>query len=219
MTLLVPAPRFAILSLVTLAALPVLPALAGAQAKPAAAKGASLRYAVAPTGNEARYRVREQLVGRDLPNDVIGVTKFVSGRIIVDQDGKVRQDSSKIVVLVDSLKSDQTRRDNYLRRRTLETTKYPNVEIVPTSIQGLLTPMAPGTTRTLTLTGNVTIHGVTRPTTWQVVARPDGSAVVGTATTAFTFKDFTLEQPKVPIVLSVADTVKLEYDFRFVPMP
>jgi hypothetical protein len=50
-----------------------------------------------------------------------------------------------------------------------------------------------------------------------VTARSDGPAVVGTATTAFTFKDFNLDQPKVPIVLSVADTLKLEYDFRFVP--
>jgi len=33
--------------------------------------------------------------------------------------------------------------------------------------------------------------------------------------TAFTFKDFELVQPRVPVVLSVADTIKLEYDFRF----
>jgi hypothetical protein len=33
--------------------------------------------------------------------------------------------------------------------------------------------------------------------------------------TSFTFKDFSLEQSRVPVVLSVADTIKLEYDFRF----
>ena len=33
---------------------------------------AGTRYVVAPTGNEARYRVREQLVGFDLPNDRCG---------------------------------------------------------------------------------------------------------------------------------------------------
>ena len=195
---------------------------APAQAAPAQAAAASsqatrLRFQVAPTGNEARYRVREQLVGKDLPNDVIGVTKDVTGRLIVEPNGRVIQDSSKIVVQVSTLKTDQTRRDNYLRRRTLESDKFPTVELVPTTFTGITSPIAPGTSRNFSLTGNLTIHGVTRPTTWQVTARADGSDVVGKATTAFTFKDFSLEQPRVPIVMSVADTVRLEYDFRFTP--
>jgi hypothetical protein len=36
--------------------------------------GSHVHYVVAPQGNEARYRVREQLVGLDLPNDAIGFT-------------------------------------------------------------------------------------------------------------------------------------------------
>jgi hypothetical protein len=38
----------------------------------------------------------------------------------------------------------------------------------------------------------------------------------GKALTAFTFKDFEIDQPKVPVVLSVADTIKLELDFSLV---
>jgi polyisoprenoid-binding protein YceI len=179
------------------------------------AKPTRLHFVVAPTGNEARYRVREQLVGKDLPNDAIGATPDVTGRLVVESDGRVIRDSSKIVVQVATLKSDQSRRDNFLRRRTLESEKYPTVELVPATFAGITSPIAPGTSRTFALTGNLTIHGVTRPTTWQVTARADGADVVGTATTAFTFKDFSLDQPRVPIVLSVADTVRLEYDFRF----
>jgi polyisoprenoid-binding protein YceI len=205
---------------VLLAALAVLALPAGATAQSAApAQATRLRFQVAPTGNEARYRVREQLVGKDLPNDVIGVTKDVTGRLVVESNGRVIQDSSKIIVQVATLKTDQTRRDNYLRRRTLETEKYPTVELVPMTFAGITSPIAPGTSRSFSLTGNLTIHGVTRPTTWQVTARADGSDVVGKATTAFTFKDFSLDQPRVPIVMSVADTVRLEYDFRFTPEP
>ncbi len=217
------------MKLVRLAALAslALPAHLTAQAaKPAANRPAAadptpgrLRFVVAPTGNEARYRVREQLVGKDLPNDVIGATKDISGRLLVEPTGRVITDSSKIVVQVATLKTDQTRRDNYLRRRTLETDKYPTVELVPTTFAGITSPIPAGASRTFTLTGNMTIHGVTRPTTWNVTARADGRDVVGTATTAFTFKDFSLEQPRVPIVLSVADTVRLEYDFRFTQQP
>ena len=194
-------------------------ARATAPATPAASTTTALRFVVAPTGNEARYRVREQLVGRDLPNDVIGVTKDVSGRLLVEPDGTVLRDSSKIVVQVATLKTDQTRRDNYLRRNTLETAKYPTVDVVPQTFSGITSPIAPGTSREFSLVANVTIHGVTRPTTWQVTARAEGKDVVGTAKTAFTFKDFSLEQPRVPIVLSVADTVRLEYDFRFTQQP
>jgi polyisoprenoid-binding protein YceI len=182
-----------------------------------APKTARLHFVVAPSGNEARYRVREQLAGFDLPNDAIGVTKDISGRLVVEPDGKVVKDSSKIVVLLTNLKSDKSRRDGFLQKRTLETEKYPQVEFVPTTFQGLAAPIPPGTSKTFSLVGDLTVHGNTRPTTWQVTARADGKDVVGTASTAFTFKDMGLEQPRVPVVLSVADTIKLEYDFRFVP--
>jgi polyisoprenoid-binding protein YceI len=175
------------------------------------------RYIVAPTGNEARYRVREQLAGFDLPRDAIGATKNVTGRIVIAADGKVVKDSSKLVIQLSELKSDQTRRDTYLRRNTLETAKYPSAELVPTALDGLLMPIQPGSSQTFSVKGDLTVHGVTHPTTWNVTARAEGKDVVGTAATAFTFKDFGLEQPRVSIVLNVADTIRLEYDFRFVP--
>ena len=174
-------------------------------------------YIVAPDGNEARYRVREQLAGFDLPKDAIGATKDIKGRIVVGSDGQVVKESSKVIIELSSLKSDQARRDNFLRRSTLETSKYPQAELVPVALEGLLMPIAPGSSQTFSVRGDLTVHGATHPTIWQVTARGEGNGVVGTATTAFTFKDFGLEQPKVPVVLSVADTIRLEYDFRFVP--
>jgi len=189
---------------------------ASAQAK-SPSKTDNLRYVVAATGNEARYRVREQLAGFDLPKDAIGATKGVTGRIVIGSDGKVLKDSSRVTIQLAQLKSDQTRRDNYLRRSTLETSKFPKAELVPVALEGLLLPIGPGSSQTFVVRGDLTVHGVTRPTTWQVTARGEGNDVVGTAATAFTFKDFGLEQPRVPVVLSVADTIRLEYDFRFVP--
>jgi polyisoprenoid-binding protein YceI len=191
---------------------------ASGQAK-APAKAEVVRFVVAPTGNEARYRVREQLAGFDLPKDAVGATKAVTGQIVVGADGKVVKDSSKFIVKLSEMKSDQTRRDNFLRRSTLETTKYPDAELVPVALEGLLLPIQLGSSQTFSVRGDLTVRGVTRPTTWQVTARAEGNDVVGTAATAFTFKDFNLEQPRVPVVLSVADTIRLEYDFRLVPDP
>lgn len=47
----------------------------------------------------------------------------------------------------------------------------------------------------------------------------NGSDITGNAATSFTFADFGITQPRVPVVLSVAGTIKLEYDFHFVPAP
>jgi len=180
---------------------------------------ARLRYIVAPTGNEARYRVREQLVNFDLPNDAIGVTKEITGTLVVEPNGTIVRDSSRIVVTVTNLKSDQARRDNFIKRRTLETEKFTTVELVPTTFRGISARPAGAEPLTFSMVGDLTVHGTTRPTEWNVTAHAEGADIVGTATTAFTFKDMGLDQPRVPVVLSVADTIKLEYDFRFTPAP
>lgn len=183
-----------------------------AQSHPAAPS----RYVVAPVGNEARYKVMEQLANIGL-NEVVGTTKDVTGRITLDGSGKVVKDSSKIVVNVSTLTTDQKRRDNYLKGKSLESTKFPEVTLVPVSFDGLADVIPAGQSKTFTLVGNLTVRDQTRPTTWQVTARRQGNDIVGTAKTMFTFKDFNMDQPRVPIVLSVADTIKLEYDFHFAP--
>jgi polyisoprenoid-binding protein YceI len=175
------------------------------------------RYVVAPEGNEARYFAREQLAGVSFPNDAIGVTRGVNGAIVIDEAGKLVPTESKIVVDVTQLKSDRDRRDGYVQRRTLETEKYPSVTLVPKEITGLSTPLPDSGRATFQLLGDLTIKGVTRPTTWQVSARFRGDTISGTASTSFTFADFQMEKPSVSIVLNVQDTLHLQYDFRLVP--
>jgi len=188
------------------------PAKNAVAAKPVA----PIRFVIGPAGNEARYRVREQLMGANLPNDAIGATKSITGTILAYPDGRIVKDSSKIVIHLDSLKSDKDRRDGFLRGRTLETAKYPTAELIPTEIRGFNGNLPATGTATFQLLGDLVLKGVPHPTVWNVTARAEGQDVAGTATTAFTFKDIGLDQPRVPVVLSVADTIKLEYDFRMV---
>lgn len=176
-----------------------------------------LQLVVSPEGNEARYRIREQLVGVDLPNDAVGATSEVSGGIAFDASGKLVPTSSKFVVSVGTLKSDRDRRDGYVRGRILETSQFPTVELTPTAIRGLTLPLPASGTTTFQLVGDLTVHGVTKPTTWNVNATFDKGRVTGAAATSFVFSDFGLNQPRVPVVLSVADSIKLEYTFSLVP--
>ena len=177
---------------------------------------AEIRLTVAPAGNEVRYRIREQLAGFDLPNDAIGRTSAVTGGIVFSDKGAVVLDSSKITVDVQGLTSDRSRRDGYVRGRVLETRQYPTVTLAPTAVTGLGWPLPKSGSKTFQLLGDLTVHGTTHPTVWTVTANFNGSDITGTAATGFTFTDFGLTQPRVPIVLSVADTIHLEYDFHFV---
>jgi polyisoprenoid-binding protein YceI len=176
-----------------------------------------LRLVVAEDGNEVRYRVREQLARIEFPSDAVGATTAVTGALVIADDGSVVRDASKFVVDLTGLKSDSDRRDGYIQRRTLETETYPNVEFAPTAITGLATPPQSMGDLTLTVVGDMTIHGTTNPVTWAVTARTADGEYTGTAKTAFTFEDFGLTKPRVASVLSVVDTIRLEYDFRLVP--
>lgn len=178
---------------------------------------ADTRFAVAPAGNEVRYRIREQLAGFDLPNDAIGKTAAVTGGIVFGDKGAIVPADSKITVDVQGLTSDRARRDGYVRGRVLETQQYPTVTLAPTAVPGLGWPLPKSGSKTFQLVGDLTVHGTTHPTTWTVTANFNGTDITGTASTGFTFTDFGLNQPRVPIVLSVADSIHLEYDFHFVP--
>ena len=175
------------------------------------------RFVTAASGNSARYRVREQLVGVDLPNDAVGTTPGVQGVISLDAKGNLIPAESKFTVDVSQLKSDKDRRDGFIKRRTLQTDQYPNVTFVPTAVRGVSLPLPKSGTRTLEVAGNLTVRDQTRPVTWKVSAKFDASSVSGSAATAFTFADFAMQQPRVPVVLSVADTIKLELDFVMNP--
>lgn len=189
---------------------------AGASSAETALTATRLRFVPAPTGNEVRYRVREQLVGLELPSDAVGATSAVTGAIVVETDGRVVSAESKFVVDLRTLKSDRDRRDNYLRRRTLVTDSFPTVELTPMSIRGLSAPLPGSGSRTFDLVADLTVRGVTRRTTWRVTAEFASGGVSGNAWTAFTFADAGLTQPRVGSVISVADSIRLEYDFRLV---
>lgn len=188
-----------------------------AEASPSAesAQGA-LRFVLAPTGNAARYRVRERLVGQDLPNDAIGETKALTGAIAFGSDGKVIAQSSKFAVDAGTFVSDKDRRDGFVRGRLLDARQYPSIVLVPTSVRGIALPLPASGTLPFEMTGDLTVRGVTRPTTWKGSAQFQDGRVTGSAATAFTFDDIKMDQPRVPVVLSVADTIRLEIDFNLV---
>jgi polyisoprenoid-binding protein YceI len=187
-----------------------------AAAKPApAAAGTALQLTLAPDGNEARFRVREQLARRNLPSEAIGSTKDVSGTVTIGPNGIVAE-GSKITVRLEGLATDDRQRDRFIKSNTLQTQRFPMAEFVPKSAQGLTWPLPSTGEATFQLVGDLTVHGVTKPSTWDVTAQFSPDEVSGKGSTSITLDQFGMDKPNVMTVLSIDDAVVLEIDFRAV---
>lgn len=170
------------------------------------------RYRVVAERSEARYRVREQLAGVSFPNDAVGTTSAIEGSIALDARGGVLTGDSRFTVDLRTLRSDKTRRDNYVRRNTLETDRYPTAVFVPTEVRGLRLPLLQAGPTPFDLVGELTVRDVTRRVTWEATVGSAGADLSVRARTAFRFEDFGLHVPQVAVVLSVEDNIVLETD-------
>jgi polyisoprenoid-binding protein YceI len=183
-------------------------------AAPAAPQTAgAVRLAVDSSASQASYRAREQLVGRTLPSEAVGTSKAVSGDLILGANGSVVSDQSRITVDLSLLQSDEGRRDNFIKGNTLQTGSFPLATFVPRQAEGLPAPLPTSGKATFQLLGDLTVHGVTKPVTWQVTAEFGASSVTGSATTNVNITDFGMTPPKVGPVLSIEDALTLELAF------
>jgi polyisoprenoid-binding protein YceI len=207
----------------------LLPAAAGAQRGPSSTGPAkrvpmrsasqSVRFTLAPEGNQARFTVREQLTIFESPNDAIGTTSAITGGITLRPDGSVDSTLSTIAVDLRTLTSDKENRDKWIKAHTLAVDSFPTAVMRVTAIRGLPSPRPASGTITATLLGSMTMHGVTHPTSWTVTLRANGTDYTGTATTHVKFEDFGMTQPRLFIVVSVIDDVKLDYTFHLTQSP
>ncbi len=180
----------------------------------------SIRYEITE-GTRASFRVREQLVGISFSNDAVGVTTAVEGALVIGPDGVVDASQSRLTVDLAALSSDQSIRDGFLRRRILEVEQYPQAVFVPRRVAGATVPPEPSGQLPFDivgfqLIGDMTVHGVTQEITWDVIGTFRGDTLQGKAVTSFPFSTFNLTQPRVPVLLSVEDEIRLEIDFNMI---
>ena len=165
-------------------------------------------------GSSASYKVTEQFVGIDFPNDAVGTTNAVSGSIIIGKDSAI-DPSSKLTVDLSKLASDQDMRDNFARTRVLDVKTYPDAVFVPTSVTGIPS-MIPFTGQSgVKLTGNMTIHGTTKEVTFQgIVTYNRAGTLEGRAKTTFNWGTFGLTKPSIARLMSVDDNIELDIIFK-----
>jgi polyisoprenoid-binding protein YceI len=164
--------------------------------------------------SKATVRVREQLVGVNLPSDAVLVATGATGTFVL-KDGGTFSSDSKITFDLTTLASDQRDRDNFVKMDTLQTRQFPKADFVPTKTSGLTLPMPASGEFTFKLTGQMTIHGTTKEVTFDVSAKRSGNELTATATAAPTWKfaDFGMSAPSVPFrVVSVVDEIRVVVD-------
>lgn len=155
----------------------------------------------------AGYRVREEFVTFGV-TDAVGRTDEVSGTVRVDGD---TVEAADLETDMTDLRSDESRRDNALRDRGIETDRF------PTSGFELTEPFALSR-RAVRARGRLTLHGETRPIVARVTGQrtaEDAIELVGSAPIAF--KDFAIEPPSVAGFVTVRDTGRLEFKLLLAP--
>ena len=178
-----------------------------ATALPAGAR----RFAIVADRSLATIRVREQIAAIPAPGDAVLTTRAFTGTVVLLADGGFASGSSFAADL-DTLKSDEPLRDEWIKFNTLNTRVYPRAEFTLARVSGVPMPIAAQGEWAATLEGTMKIHGVERPVAWPVeVTRSTGEVRVRGAT-AFKFGDYGMAVPANRLILSVVDDVRLEID-------
>jgi len=178
-----------------------------ATATPAAADASTWEIAA---GEETfvGYRVREEFASIGVA-DAVGRTGDVTGTAEVEGD---RITAAEFEADMTTLVSDESRRDDALRERGIETARFPGAEF-------RLTEPVDLTRRTTATRGELTLHGETRPIRVRVGAQRLGGGdtleLAGSAPIAFA--DFQIEPPSVAGVVTVEDQGTLEFKLRLRP--
>lgn len=166
-------------------------------------------YTITADQSEAKVTVNEKLAFLPSNSDAVLTTKSMQGQIVLGPDGKPT-DASKIQVDLRTLKSDQTMRDNYIRTTTLQSDQFPLAEFVITGVDGWSGPVQNGQQSTFKLLGTMTIHGVTKPVSFDTTATMNGGTLTGTAKTSFTFEDFGMTPSNKANIVTVNDLINLQ---------
>jgi polyisoprenoid-binding protein YceI len=190
---------------------------APARLRPGGGAGASGRpdgewvVAAGDNGGFVGYRVRERLGSISAPNEVVGRSPGVSGTITI-AGGSVT--AAQVQVDMTRLRTDMEPRDEHMRERGLETTRFPSASFRLTR-PATLGDVSGGKVVELKLAGELTLHGVTRPVTFPVQARWDGATIQVAGSTPIRRAEFDLEVPSL-VGYRIEDTGVLELELTLV---
>jgi polyisoprenoid-binding protein YceI len=159
------------------------------------------------SGSWAGYRVQEQLVGL-AGSTAVGRTPDITGTITLAGTQLTAADLS---VDLTTLVSDSSLRDGQLGRQGVQTDQFPTATFVLTAPIELGHVPVEGEQVSVTATGDLTLHGVTKSVQIPLKATLTQDVIGVSGSLAFTWEDFGMEQPSSQRVASLADDVTMEF--------
>lgn len=152
------------------------------------------------------YRVDEVLSGVDFT--AVGRTPTVSGTLVADGTTITSVD---ILADLRDLESDNGARDRQIRGQALESDTFPDGIFTLTSPIELGSIPPAGETVTVTATGDLTIHGVTRSVDVELEGATQDTRLVIVGSLPVSLSDYDIATPEAPIVASVEDAAIVEF--------
>jgi polyisoprenoid-binding protein YceI len=198
------------------------PAPTAAPAATAAPAPAGFRtFTIVPAESKASYIVDEEFFAdaREKYNieagqvQTVGSTQEVAGQLQLNLDDLSSPlGDNRFTVQINTLSSDQSLRDGWIRRNGPRLNDYPTAEFVATGIQGAPASYTEGEEVQFQLVGNLTMRNITQPATFDVTATLQGDTITGKATTRALLSAFGIEPPNFANTLVVGDEFTIEVD-------
>lgn len=157
------------------------------------------------TGTFAGFRIDEELAGIG-ETTAVGRTDAVSGEVTIEGTTLT---AATFEVDLTTITTETSMRDDKVQE-ALETGEFPTATFALTEPVDLGATAAAGDAIEVTATGELTLHGVTRPVELAVEAQLVDGTVVLVATTELTFADYDTAVPSSPGVISADDHGILE---------
>lgn len=173
-------------------------------------------FKIVPAETVVQYAVDETFLNENNRlNTAIGKTSQVTGEFSVDLNNPAQIQFGEFTVDISTLTTDSSRRDNAIRNRWLESSRFPWAKFTVSQLVGFPNNPQEGQELTFQMEGNLTVRDTTRPITWNVKAVKNGNRLTGEATTFLMMKDWGVEPPNIAGVLIVKDGVTLTINFTF----
>lgn len=177
-------------------------------------KTSETTYKLVPGESKVTYEVGETFLNQNNRYNLAkGVTTQVTGEIYGDKSNPAAARIGAIQIDISQFKSDNDRRDSYIRNNGLQSTKYPLAKFTPTKIDALPATYQEGSEVNFKITGDLTIKETTRPVTWTVTSKLTGTTLSGQATTEILMSDFKVGPISILGILNTEDKIQLTFDF------
>jgi polyisoprenoid-binding protein YceI len=165
----------------------------------------------------AGYRVRERLASLSADSDAVGRTNGITGTAtLAASAGTLSLTTAEFSVDMTTLASDKQMRDNRLRRDGIETDAFPTSTFKLTTPVALPTDAGSGSPFSVTLHGDLTLHGVTKTVDIAATAQLNGGMIQVLGTLPIAFSDYAIDAPNIAGFVAVEDNGTLEFQVNLI---